>query len=95
MLPLSANSKILTAPPVDNLVKDYNSDELSLLTPAMGSFYTGYEYPLSRSISSTGFGRSIQSLFLPPDLRYLAQMTSVRLDLNPETQVNGSWPIPG
>jgi hypothetical protein len=35
MLSLSSNSKILITPPVDNLAKDYDSDEPNLLTPAL------------------------------------------------------------
>jgi hypothetical protein len=35
MLPPSSNNKILTAPPVDDLVKDYDTDEPSSSTPAL------------------------------------------------------------
>jgi len=35
MLPPSSNSKILTTLPVDNLAKDYDSDEPSSLTQAL------------------------------------------------------------
>jgi len=35
MLPPSSNSKILKAPPVDNLAKDYDSDESGSSTPAL------------------------------------------------------------
>jgi hypothetical protein len=35
MLPPSSNSKILTAPPIDNLAKDYDSDESNSSTPAL------------------------------------------------------------
>jgi hypothetical protein len=35
MLPPSSISKILTAPPIDNLVKDYDSDEPNSSTLAL------------------------------------------------------------